>query len=569
MLNGLGKINNYMPPFLGTRAEREALAVYIVEELQGQTNQPSPSETRDLAFDIPPHSSQEEYVLLAWNNLGMHFISDSDPFWIFLPPGNDLFAQLVHKGELPEVVSEGVKLRYRVEAGFENPSGQVRFWEFSRPLMGKNIPENIGVSGNPVTGGEMAWNLEANAFEASQVPMVPYPDNGTFNPYPLYTVEAVEEATGTVLAVTRFVAPTSTEMGCKNCHGGGWRVAGVAGFTDETAADVLKVHDRINRTDLLERARAGNPMLCQSCHADPIFGTEGKPGISNFSTAIHGFHAYYLTDRGTEACFKCHPSSASGPTVCLRGVHAGLGLNCTQCHGFLEDHALSLLKYEKAQGKAVDKLMHHLAPRTASSLQDIKPRRPWVNEPDCLNCHVDFEKPAARDVSGFNQWTQSFAGLFRMRTDDVGLMCEACHGAPPCQLPGHQHIREGSGQYSAAAISGQQPARRCGQQLCAVSHHGDGRQRSPSKHAARFSQPAADADHPGSRPRLRPILTEDCRLKPSSDGDDCRHPAGRNGAFRVETVSIEWLYPLLCTFLPPFFQQPIDGIARLIRIRFR
>ena len=30
MLNGLGKLNTYMPPFLGTRAERWALANYIV-----------------------------------------------------------------------------------------------------------------------------------------------------------------------------------------------------------------------------------------------------------------------------------------------------------------------------------------------------------------------------------------------------------------------------------------------------------------------------------------------------------------------------------------------------------
>lgn len=96
---------------------------------------------------------------------------------------------------------------------------------------------------------------------------------------------------------------------------------------------------------------------------------------------------------------------------------------------------MSLLKYEKTQGKAVDKLMRHLTPRTVSSLQDIEPRIPWVNEPDCLNCHVDFEKPATRDVSGFNQWTQSVAGLFRMRTDDVGLMCEACHGATHANYP--------------------------------------------------------------------------------------------------------------------------------------
>ena len=36
MLNGLGKINDYMPYFAGTREERAALAYYIVQDLHGQ-----------------------------------------------------------------------------------------------------------------------------------------------------------------------------------------------------------------------------------------------------------------------------------------------------------------------------------------------------------------------------------------------------------------------------------------------------------------------------------------------------------------------------------------------------
>lgn len=73
--------------------------------------------------------------------------------------------------------------------------------------------------------------------------------------------------------------------------------------------------------------------------------------------------------------------------------------------------------------------------RTVSSLQDINSRLPWINEPDSLNCHADFEKPADKNVGGFNRWTRSAAGLFRMRTDDVELMCEACHGATHANYP--------------------------------------------------------------------------------------------------------------------------------------
>jgi cytochrome bd-type quinol oxidase subunit 1 len=435
MLNGMGKINNYMPPFLGTHMEREALAAYIVRELNGYEKQETVYDPPKLDYEIPAHEEDDEYVLLAWNNLGMHCISDSDPYWILLPPANDLFAQLIRKGDFPEIVTQGVKLRYKVQNGFRNPAGEVRFWEFSQSLVGKKLPLNVGVSGNPVTDGEMHPNEDLGAFEASLVPVVPYPKDGSFNPYPLYTVEAVDEDSGEVLAKTRFVAPTSTEMGCKNCHGGEWRVDGVAGFSDETSANILKVHDRINQTELLEKAKAGNPMLCQSCHSDPVLGAEGKPDIPNFPAAIHGWHANYLTDRGTEACFKCHPSSAAGPTGCLRGVHSGVGLDCVSCHGTLEDHALSLLKHEKEKGKDVEKLMLHLEPRTVKSKEMINPRLPWLNEPDCLNCHKDFRKPESKDVTAFNQWTKSADELFRLRTGYMGIMCEACHGSTHANYP--------------------------------------------------------------------------------------------------------------------------------------
>ena len=87
---------------------------------------------------------------------------------------------------------------------------------------------------------------DLKAFEATLIPVVPYPDQGGYNPYPLFTIEAHDSASGKLLARTRTVAPTATEMGCKNCHGGQCRVDGKAGFTDETSADVLAVHDRNN-----------------------------------------------------------------------------------------------------------------------------------------------------------------------------------------------------------------------------------------------------------------------------------------------------------------------------------
>jgi len=71
--------------------------------------------------------------------------------------------------------------------------------------------------------------------------------------------------------------------------------------------------------------------------------------------------------------------------------------------------------------------MRHLRPRLVKTRKEINPRSPWLNEPDCLNCHKDF-MPPHKEASGFNQWTEGFEDLYRMRTDEAGIFCQACHG---------------------------------------------------------------------------------------------------------------------------------------------
>ena len=211
----------------------------------------------------------------------------------------------------------------------------------------------------------------------------------------------------------------------------------MAGFTDATSSDVLAVHDRISGTDLLAQAKAGKPMLCQSCHADPVLGTKGNPDLLAFPAAIHGWHANYLTGRGAEVCAACHPNNPAGVTRCLRGVHAERGIDCTQCHGALEDHALSLLKKEQETGKkGAERLMRHLKPRAVASVDDIKGRTPWLMEPDCASCH-DFKAKPKRTASAYNKWTDGKPGsLYRLRHEQTGAMlCESCHGSTHAEYP--------------------------------------------------------------------------------------------------------------------------------------
>jgi hypothetical protein len=433
-LTGQGKVLDYMPPFVGTENEKEALATYIIGNLQGKeiVSEPSPYTPVPLTDRIPPfNAANDEYVLLAWNDLGMHCVTDCDKWFLLLPPANTLEAVLIKRGQTPEIVTEGIAISYKVQDGFANPSRHVDFWKYAEYYFGSKPMENVGLSGNGMQG-QFHFDSERNGFIADKIPAVPYNDNGSYNPYPLFKIEAMDKTTGKVLASTKAVAPVSTETGCKNCHGGGWRVDDVAGIADETAINILKAHDRLNGTDLYGSSLRGRPMLCQSCHADPILGAAGKPGINNLSASMHGWHANYMYLEGGKACAICHPASADGSTRCFRGVHSMLEIDCTDCHGALSDHAASLLK-NQMQNKSTVRMLSKLKTVSVASVSDAAQRTPWVQEPDCKSCHVDFEEPSTE--ASYNKWNEKFSQLYRIRTDVIGMRCIACHNSTHSEYP--------------------------------------------------------------------------------------------------------------------------------------
>ncbi len=435
LIEGVGRVSDYMPPFCGTAHEKDALAGYIAGNLAGTSIDDTVKECSITPTDavIPPFdAATSEYVLLAWNDLGMHCVSDCDKWFTILPPANTIEAQLIRRGELPALVDTGVTITYAIETQHQHPEGHSDFWKYSESTFGKAIAPPLGLAGTGVIG-EMAYDGEKGVYAARLVPVVPYRDDGGYNPYPLFTLEAREKSTGALLATTTAVAPAATEMGCRNCHGGTWRFADRTGVSDETAQAILEAHDRINGTTLLAEARAGKPKLCQSCHADPALASAGLEGVLTFSSAMHGWHANYMPKLGADACMMCHPSSPNGATRCQRGVHTVAGVTCVDCHGSIADHALSLLMAEREKPQA-QRLMKNLVPTLVQSLDQVQPRSPWINEPDCLTCHADFEPPKA-GYSSFNVWASGMDELYRMRTDNTGIRCQACHGSTHAEYP--------------------------------------------------------------------------------------------------------------------------------------
>lgn len=122
----------------------------------------------------------------------------------------------------------------------------------------------------------------------------------------------------------------------------------------------------------------------------------------------------------------CHPQES------LRGVHVDAGMECVNCHGSMENHALALLKAEEQ--KPVAKQLIKLITPVDYEFEEINARQPNEQQPDCLTCHVEFAAPDSD--SAFNEWTEDSSGLFRNRKDEMdAVMCAACHNAPHAIFP--------------------------------------------------------------------------------------------------------------------------------------
>jgi hypothetical protein len=434
-----GKIKNihkfctYMPPFAGTDDEAEALAYFIAYGLNNRRDRKEDIAIADFPEEeVPPFDPEtDKYLLLAWSDKGMKSVTDASNTWMMLPPGVTLNAQLIQRGTTPDVLVEGITIRYEVGRDFADPADRVNFWDNAGALYNREIPDNVGLTGNGLAG-EM--QPDGDVFSVTMVPVFPYTADSSYMPYPDFTITALN-SDGQVLARTRVIAPSATEMGCLTCHGGRWKVEGRAGISTETAENVLAVHDRISKTDLQGMVEEGMPVLCNRCHADSSQDAPGNGQQLNLSASMHGFHANFLSGRGAAFCVVCHPADSGGATRAFRGVHRLLGLNCTYCHGDIRDHAISLLKAELGNGKThAQDLLQYLEPADFDSMEEISPRNPWVNEPDCLNCHVDFQAPEADTT--FNQWTADSDSLYRNRTEEAGrIRCPACHGSPHAVYP--------------------------------------------------------------------------------------------------------------------------------------
>jgi len=345
---------------------------------------PSPPAPPVPVFGNPPRGDGR-YVVIAWNDLGMHCDDPSFEDFSVLPPYNNLMAQVIRRGSEPRIVTQGVKVEYRI-LGNTTSSNKTNFWDYAQALFGLPSPlkKDIGLKGKGLKG---TMDAASDHFVAEGIPLTEIFDNRASSPYQLAEV-VVRDSNGNILAGTQTVVPISTELHCEHCHDDGG-VAGPSIATGNVKQNILTLHDQNEGTRLM----ANRPVLCARCHSSNALGTSGQAGLPSLSLAMHNRHAP-IDDGTTEGtCYQCHP----GPkTQCLRGAMYQAGETCHSCHGGMRDVA-------------------------------DPQRRPWIDLPRCADCHTAayHENPGK---------------LYRQSAGHQGVLCEACHGSTHAIYPSLQPL---------------------------------------------------------------------------------------------------------------------------------
>jgi hypothetical protein len=353
------------------------------------------SDTTNTAPQIP--AANMDYTILAWSEDGMNFAQDDYSYFMLRPPYVTLHVQVIQRGNglvTDTSTTNGIAVTYSFPEK-TNSAGHTNFWSYTGQY-GWNVAQNVGITGTSLAGN-MVLDDSGLGFVAKGIPLTPYDDDGTWDPYGTAVISVVSNLTGSVLQTANVVAPISTEMNCKNCHG-----------TTNTDLNILQAHDSLSGTNLAAQQASGTVHACGECHADPSLGLGGTQGVENLSLAMHNFHKDKMTNSSnpvTPDCYNCHPGPQS---EFLRGNMYRAGQTCSDCHGDMAAIALSLQNG----------------------------RQPWLQEPKCGDCHgtKHSENPGKlfHDSVLLNSPDTADTGMGGGMSGNI--YCASCHNSPHAEF---------------------------------------------------------------------------------------------------------------------------------------
>ena len=116
---------------------------------------------------ITAPNPMEEYVVLAWNDLGMHCYNRDFKDLAVLPPFNTLWAQVIRVGDPPVVVTTGINVEFFFEDNTDSVT-KSNFWDYDQQLFGINLPANVGLKGKGLSG---SMDLRTDHYVAEGIPL--------------------------------------------------------------------------------------------------------------------------------------------------------------------------------------------------------------------------------------------------------------------------------------------------------------------------------------------------------------------------------------------------------------
>ncbi len=231
-------------------------------------------------------------------------------------PVNNLWAQVVLRGDPPQIVTQGIRVQYRFPDNTVS-SNKTDFWTYAAQLFGVNLPDNVGLKGK---GMADVMDLNTDHFVAEGIPLTEFRDSDLNTPYPyqLAEITAYEIGSNKVLATLTVVAPVSTEMHCDTCHATGGEPGG---SQPRTELNILAYHDSEENTNLIN----SRPVLCARCHSSNALGEPGVPGVPSLSNAMHEQHAEVIPntiDRMLQLPPRAYNEMPAGCHVAQRTITA-------------------------------------------------------------------------------------------------------------------------------------------------------------------------------------------------------------------------------------------------------
>jgi len=94
-----------------------------------------------------------QYIIIGWNDLGMHCANKDFSKIVILPPYNNFTAHLIKRGtatSFPQIVIEGFHVEYSIP-GNTYSIEKTNFWSYEVQIFGVNLPDIIGITDKGLT----------------------------------------------------------------------------------------------------------------------------------------------------------------------------------------------------------------------------------------------------------------------------------------------------------------------------------------------------------------------------------------------------------------------------------